>query len=381
VTDRPRALLACDFLVKYTSGLAGGLAEIGWDPLLLTRDHDFEFASAPGAMEAWIRDHHGDRIRHLQLEGRASDPRTFPAVVRARRARRAFAPGVVHLQNTVTDDPRLLAVAGLDSSRLCFTIHDVGPHPGDPEAAWWRWKLDRWLIRRSRVVFLHAESLAEEAIEKYRPPGAVVAVPHGIDPPDPQPLPEHPTLLFFGRISHYKGLDVLLDAMPAVWAAVPDAHLIVAGAGELPAHPVLEDARVEIRNAHVPDADLPALFARSTAAVLPYREASQSGVGSVAKRYGRAAVLTSVGGLPELAADGSSLVVAPEDPAALAGAALTLLRSPERAREMGLAAATTAAEGASWRAVAEITADAYERHVLGRRGPRRPAVTSAGGAA
>ena len=53
--------------------------------------------------------------------------------------------------------------------------------------------------------------------------------PHGIEAAESRPLPERPSILFFGRISHYKGVDVLLDAMEAVWRAVPEATLTIAG--------------------------------------------------------------------------------------------------------------------------------------------------------
>jgi glycosyltransferase involved in cell wall biosynthesis len=184
-------------------------------------------------------------------------------------------------------------------------------------------------------------------------------VPHGADPPQVAPLPDEPTLLFFGRLSYYKGLDVLLDALPAVWERVPAAKLVIAGAGQRPEHPLLADPRVDLRFGHVAESDLPGLFAGATCAVLPYRQASQSGVGSRAKSFGRAAVVTRLGGLPELVSDGSGIAVEPEDPAALAGALVELLTDPERAAAMGRKGADALETGAGWDRVAGLTLDAY----------------------
>ncbi|MGZ4390228.1 MAG: glycosyltransferase, partial [Gaiellaceae bacterium] len=57
-----------------------------------------------------------------------------------------------------------------------------------------------------------------------------------------------------------------------------------------------------------------------------------------AMERGRAVVASSVGGLPELVAEGDTgLLVPPEDPVALAAAILELACDPERARAMGTA--------------------------------------------
>ena len=76
--------------------------------------------------------------------------------------------------------------------------------------------------------------------------------------------------------------------MPAVWERLPETTLTVAGSGEIePEHPVLADPRVTLRDEHVPEEAVPGLFDAATCVVLPYRQASQSGVGSEAKQYGR----------------------------------------------------------------------------------------------
>jgi glycosyltransferase involved in cell wall biosynthesis len=177
------------------------------------------------------------------------------------------------------------------------------------------------------------------------------------------PLPETPTLLFFGRLSYYKGLDTLLDAMPAVWERVPEARLVVAGQGDLPEHDVYSDPRIVLRHEHVADEEVEGLFESATSVVLPYRQASQSGVGSLAKRYGRALVSTTVGGLPELVSPDVGTLVAPEDPTALAEAISDIVGDPSRAERMGRAAAASGQSDASWGRVAELTLAAYAQHL------------------
>ena len=217
---------------------------------------------------------------------------------------------------------------------------------------------------------MHSNSVREAlSAQRTRMP-PIELVPHGIDVADRVPPPDRPALLFFGRITIYKGLDVLLDALPLIWERVPEATLTIAGSGELAHHASLDDPRVVVRNEHVRDEDVPAVFAAATCCVLPYREASQSGVGSQARAYGRPIVATSVGGLPELVGDDAGRIVAPDDPAGLAAAVIEILTTPGLAESMSSASAGWV-RSAAWERVAETTLNAYDRH-LPRARRRRP---------
>lgn len=358
-----RVLLVCEWFVKYTAGLARGLAESGCEVVLLSRDHDLEFGGEPGAMREFVRETLGSRGEHLELGGRVRDPRRLAEMARLRRRCRAWGPDVVHVQDSLPHDLRLAIAAGLPRRRYALTVHDPAPHPGDSGPSARIRAVRRALRRRATLVFVHSAALAEELRASGQVRGAVEVVPHGFEPAAVRPLPESPSLLFFGRISRYKGLDVLLDAMASVWERRPETTLTIAGAGDLPPHDALADPRVALRAEYVPEAELPALFAAASCVVLPYRQASQSGVGSEAKRFGRPVVATSVGGLPELVGSECGLLVPPEDPRELATAILAVIETPDLAAEMGRRGAASAAES-SWRSVAEKTLGAYRRHLL-----------------
>jgi glycosyltransferase involved in cell wall biosynthesis len=130
-------------------------------------------------------------------------------------------------------------------------------------------------------------------------------------------------VLFFGRLQRYKGLDVLVTAMQDVWASRPEVRLLVLGDGP-EARRLPDDARVEASIGYVPEAAADTAFRRASLVVLPYVQASQSGVGMLALARGVPTVVTSVGSLPELALS-SAFVVPPADPAALARAILAQL--------------------------------------------------------
>ena len=361
----PRVLLVCDHLLRYAAGVGEGLRANGANVALVTRDHAEEFGGNSDAMREEVRSRLGADTPIWWLPGRVRETSALPAARDIATAVRRFSPDVVHAQDSVVHDPRLLWAARLRPRRFAVTVHDPRPHPGDVEPSL-RMRVTREaLLTAARLVFVHGEGLRQELRDAGRaplPPIEVVA--HGTDAPPVTPPPHEPTLLFFGRMSRYKGLEVLLEAMPRVWHRVPHARLVVAGAGPLPNADVLRDDRVEVRNEHIPDADVPGLFRRATVVTLPYVQASQSGVGSQAKAHGRPILATQAGELPGLVADGSGVVVPTEDADALAAMAADLLTDAPRAMQMGLAGARTAAEDTSWQMIGAETLRAYERHGL-----------------
>ena len=115
-------------------------------------------------------------------------------------------------------------------------------------------------------------------------------------------------MLFFGLLRPDKGLDVLIEALPALVARVPGARLEVVGSPRMPIEPLQARARAlgvadritwDLR--FVSDAEAAAAFARATVICLPYREIENSGVLAEALRHGVVPVTTAVGGLPEIA--------------------------------------------------------------------------------
>ena len=138
---------------------------------------------------------------------------------------------------------------------------------------------------------------------------------------------DRPLLLFFGLIRPYKGLDILLEALPDVLAQQP-IHLLIAGEfwqEETLYRQMIERLRVTtavtLINEYVPDERLSAYVHAAEVVVLPYRSATQSAIIQVAFGHHCPVIVTDVGGLAEAVADGvTGFVVAPEDPSALAKA-------------------------------------------------------------
>ncbi len=152
--------------------------------------------------------------------------------------------------------------------------------------------------------------------------------------------PAAPVLLFFGFIRRYKGLHVLLEAMPLILDALPEARLLVAGEfyeDEAPYRRLIAQnglhERVLLHGEYLPNEAVPRYFAAADVVVQPYVSATQSGVAQVAFHFDKPAIVTDVGGLAEVVPhERAGLVVPPEDPAALAAAVVRFFREEMGAR-------------------------------------------------
>jgi glycosyltransferase involved in cell wall biosynthesis len=134
------------------------------------------------------------------------------------------------------------------------------------------------------------------------------------------------TILFFGKVRKYKGLDVLLDAMPKVLSKM-ECKLIVVGEFYDSIEKYQQQIRrldleshVHIDNRYVPNEEVAAIFERADVLVLPYVSASQSGVARIALSNGLPVIASRTGGLSETVIDQvNGLLFPPGDPEALAG--------------------------------------------------------------
>jgi len=142
------------------------------------------------------------------------------------------------------------------------------------------------------------------------------------------------TILFFGIVRKYKGLDVLLRAMAKVLSEV-ECNLIVSGefydsVGE---YERLVDelgigAYVRIENRYMPNEEVPALFDRADVLVLPYLSATQSAVAGIALVNGLPIIASRTGGLSEVVKDGvTGLLFPPGDADALANRLISYFSS------------------------------------------------------
>ena len=225
---------------------------------------------------------------------------------------------------------------------------------------------------RASARFAHAQIAISHGLADYLAAtegfdrSAFEVVHYGIAAgPEPPPPATTTRLAAVGRLIPIKGLDVLLRAFAAASTRVPGLTLEIAGAGPLDA---------ELRAA-APDGvtflgrveDVRDVYERNAFVVVPSRGEGFGMVALEAAERGRTAIVTRVGGLPEIVLDGETgIVVPPGDEDALADAIVALATDPERVRAYGSAARRRALASFSERGAVDGI-DAVYRHLLSAR--------------
>lgn len=118
-------------------------------------------------------------------------------------------------------------------------------------------------------------------------------------------------ILFFGFIRKYKGLDILLEALPLLQSR--NIKLIVGGEFYEPKKEYLDiiekyklQDNVIIADTYIPKEIVKYYFSAADVVVQPYRNATQSGVTQIAYSFNKPMIVTNVGGLPEMVTNGVS---------------------------------------------------------------------------
>ena len=221
-------------------------------------------------------------------------------------------------------------------SQIVFLCHNVLPH----ESSLVDKGLIRWAFRSSDSFLVQAakERAKLRELVGYKP--QIEVVPHptydvfaeqggevtGEEARAKLRLKGERILLFFGYVRPYKGLSVLLNALPLLKTS--GIQLVIAGEcyeDKQKYLNLLQELRLEDRvlflDKYIPNEEVRVYFAAADLVVLPYRSATQSGIVQVAYAFGVPVVVSDVGGIPEIVQDGETgLLVPPERPGQLAAA-------------------------------------------------------------
>lgn len=209
--------------------------------------------------------------------------------------------------------------------------HNVLPH--EPSA--YALPALKFALKPAAQLVAHAESDAA-LLRHHFPAKRITTTPHPTYAPATvgtglalSPLPEsiptdRPLLLFCGLIRPYKGLDILLQALPHVLDATP-VHLAIVGEswGDTDYNAQIDALGIRhaitFINEWVDDDTLNSFVKAADAVVLPYKSASQSGIVQLAFGLGTPVICTAVGGLPDVVThESTGLLVPPNDGDALA---------------------------------------------------------------
>lgn len=212
--------------------------------------------------------------------------------------------------------PWILPSARRQGVRVLLAVHDAAPHLGDGYPLWRRhFQLD---LAPTDGIITMSDFVAREMTRVYGYPAErtfrmALPAPDFGEPPKPRRSPDGRPwrLMFFGRIRAYKGLDLLADAYRVVRERLPVTLRVVGEGGGAALDRLATLPGVTVERRWVPETEMASLFDGVDLLVLPYREASQSGVTPTAFAHGIPVVATPVGGLSEQVVSGVNGLVAP----------------------------------------------------------------------
>ena len=202
--------------------------------------------------------------------------------------------------------------------------------------------------------------------------------------PDREPSPptmDPPLLLYVGRLSPEKGVDVAIAAFASLQDRLPAARMLVVGDG--PERPRLSaqaetlgvSGKVDFTGWVAPAA-VPDLLARASIVVIPSRFEPFGLTAQEAAWAGRPIVASDTTGLAEQLVHGeTALLVQPDDQAALADAIRALAGDPQRATALGRAARRAAERAQTVASYADCHEELYERLTARWRSVRGPSET------
>ncbi|RLE41224.1 glycosyl transferase family 1 [Candidatus Woesearchaeota archaeon] len=244
-----------------------------------------------------------------------------------------------------------------DYTKILMICHNTLPHEGNK----WLNNLNR---RITRLVLNQADELLAQAkteaelLKELVPAKSVKCIPFpsyaelatafdsGIGPDEAKAtlgLAGQPVLLFFGFVRPYKGLNVLLEAMPQI-IKTTGAKLVIAGEFWEDRNKYEELIKalnikewVQIIDRYIPNEELPIYFKAADVVVFPYLSATQSAAISLALGFGTSVVATKVGGIIEAIRDRENgWLVEPGNVEALSAACIEALRQRNNTRARSL---------------------------------------------
>ena len=354
------------FTPPYDRALAGALAAAGQEVELITSEFLYGPVPEPDGYEVSECFYRRTAARGLDARGRLplKLAEHLPDMMRLRKR---LDGDVTHYQ--------WLTVPALDHLLVprkgpkVMTAHYVA----SPEPKWWELTTAQRTFDSMDAVIAHSENGARRLRDLIGlPTDRVRVIPHGAFDyltrlPDEALLPieldgaKGPVILFFGLMRPYKGIDTLLEA----FAEVEGAELWIVGNPRMDLTELVERSRklpgkVRWLPRFIEDREIPPIMRAADLLVLPYRDIEQSGVLYTGLAFGKAMVLSDVGGFGEVARKhDAARLVPPEDPMALAGALSELISDPQARLELEEKAAAAAAGPYSWSDIAKHTIRLY----------------------
>lgn len=199
------------------------------------------------------------------------------------------------------------------NNQRIVTVHDPKPHSGS--GRFFNWLCKNAARNADDIVVLSETFIEYSALRYKKERGHVHVIPHGIFnfykdmeglAPGIKYEPDKHNFLFFGRITKYKGLHILAEAYQMLSKEFDNITLTIVGNGKFEEYSdeFSRLSNVTVINRWIMDEEVGSFFKGSNIiTVLPYTDASQSGVIPIAMEYQSLVIASDTGGLSEQVKD------------------------------------------------------------------------------
>lgn len=222
-----------------------------------------------------------------------------------------------------------------------LTVHDPFPHSGEQSAYV---RIKRWLATKlvKRFVLLNKSQVEDFCRFHNIKKESVLINQLGVYDIIKKFVPKtrknnNKTILYFGRVSKYKGIEYLLEAANEVHEKNPTSKFIIAGSGKyyFDINKYEQYNYIDIKNHFISLEDLAQLISESDVVVCPYTDATQSGVIMTCFALNTPVICTNVGGLPEMVENNKTgLIISPRSSDEIRDALVYLLRTENVLNDM-----------------------------------------------
>jgi starch synthase len=312
-TEQDRPVRLCYVVLSPTFGMYQVVADLANH---FCQEHEVHLVAARSAPQdrfaPGVQIHRLTRSGNSGVELASLDLFTLTSVLRAAAQ---IAPDLVHI--TAPHVWNLPLILWLRAKRIpvLYTLHDLDPHVGTAYGGLMR-LFNKMVVRLVDQLFVHGAVYKERLVADGLDAHSIAVIPlthlflsHRNDTalrcqaPDPS---YERSVLFFGRLEPYKGLDTLLEAFRLLEGS--SIQLVIGGRGEiaryLPAGGL--PANVTVHNRHIADSEGIELFRTCGLLALPYKDATQSAQIPTAYFFCKPVIATRSGALPEYVDDGKT---------------------------------------------------------------------------
>lgn len=266
--------------------------------------------------------------------------------------------------------PALLILGRMMGCRVYFTVHDAERRDGMSRVEIF---LNEFMIRHSHFCIVLSGSVARLVHQLGVKENCIIQSTLGsLTTPDynvtrtsvqaPRRLNKKLPLrlLFYGRLLPYKGIDILLEAYTRFIKSYKNVQLSIYGAGYLQSYTALlaRCPNLIIKNRWIDDSEIPSMLQNSDILLLPYRQASQSGIVALAAYFGVPVICTDVGSLAEqVKHEQTGLVIPYENDATciinLTQALISIIEEPQKLQILSQGALDYARTELNWQHIVD----------------------------